>query len=42
MKKTLVCVLLVIVISMFASVFTAYADEPITVGFAAASSGWPW
>ena len=42
MKKTLVCVLLVIVISLFASVFTAYADEPITVGFAAASSGWPW
>ena len=42
MKKTLVCVLLVLVISMFASVFTAYADEPVTVGFAAASSGWPW
>ena len=42
MKKTLVCVLLVIVISMFASVFSAYADEPVTVGFAAASSGWPW
>ena len=42
MKKTFVCVLLVIVISMFASVFTAYADEPVTVGFAAASSGWPW
>ena len=42
MKKTLVCVLLVVLISLFASVFNAYADEPITVGFAAASSGWPW
>ena len=42
MKKTLVCVLLVIVISMFASVFSAYAEGPVTVGFAAASSGWPW
>ncbi len=42
MKKTLVCVLLVIVISLFASVFSAYADDTVTVGFAAASSGWPW
>ena len=42
MKKTFVCVLLVIAISLFASVFTAFADDPVTVGFAAASSGWPW
>lgn len=42
MKKTFVCVLLVIVISLFASVFSAYADDTVTVGFAAASSGWPW
>lgn len=43
MKKMFVCVLLVIVISMFASVFSvSAADEPVTVGFAAASSGWPW
>ena len=42
MKKTFVLVLLAVVISMFASVFPASADEPVTVGFAAASSGWPW
>ena len=43
MKKSFVYILLIVVISMFASVFSvSAADEPVTVGFAAASSGWPW
>jgi ribose transport system substrate-binding protein len=43
MKKSFVYILLIIVISMFASVFSvSAADKPVTVGFAAASSGWPW
>ena len=42
MKKAFVCVLLIVAISLFASVFTAFADDTVTVGFAAASSGWPW
>ena len=42
MKKAFVYVLLIVAISMFATVFTAFADDTVTVGFAAASSGWPW
>lgn len=43
MKKMFICVLLVIVISLFAGIYAVSAiDKPVTVGFAAASSGWPW
>lgn len=43
MKKSFVSFLLVIVFSLFANAFmVTAADAPITVGFAAASSGWPW